>query len=149
MPQLVGLVWVLVSQPLNALLPSQSAKPDAHAPLQTPALHDGAGMWFVEHTRPHTPQFETLLVTFVSHPFVRLLPSQSLKPPAHTPVQFPPLQAGVMLFSEHGAPHAPQFEVLDVTSVSQPFVSLFKSQSPHPEAHAPVQTLAAHAVVGT
>jgi hypothetical protein len=144
----VVLVFVLTSQPLLCLLPSQSANPGLHVPPQTAALHEGV-MLFDEHTIPHAPQFETLFETLVSHPFVRLLPSQSLKAGAQVPVQLPPVHDGVMLFDEQAAPQAPQCATVLVILTSQPSNCLLLLQSPKPEAHAPLHTPPEHERTGT
>jgi hypothetical protein len=74
--QLLGVPsWV--SQPSVCLLPLQSWKPVAHAPLQEPEPHVGAGMWLIEHTVPQPPQLFGSVPRLISQPFACLLPSQS------------------------------------------------------------------------
>jgi hypothetical protein len=67
-PQLAGLVATLTSQPSTCLLPLQSRKPVAQAPLQTPPLHVVVGMLLGEQTVPHPPQFAGLVATLTSQP---------------------------------------------------------------------------------
>src|SRR5579883_2261888 len=55
------------------------------------------------------PQLAGSLWRFDSQPSTCLLPLQSAKPEAQTPLQMPPPQLGVMLFAEQVRPHVPQF----------------------------------------
>ena len=66
----------------------------------------------------HQPQFE-VVVTSVSHPFVRMFESQLVQPVSQMPVQvFPPAHVGAMWFVEQGV-HEPQ-RLGELRSVSHP-----------------------------
>ncbi len=148
-PQLLLLLLRLISQPSVCLLPLQSAKPVAQAPLQLPPPHVGVGMLFDEHTIPHPPQLLGLLATLTSHPSICLLPLQSAKPPAQAPLQVPPLHAGAgMLLDEHTVPQPPQLVGLLATLTSHPSICLLPLQSAKPPAQAPLQVPPPHAGVG-
>jgi hypothetical protein len=117
-------------------LPSQFPKPVEQVAIpqapaaQTPAAFAGA------QTVPHAPQFAMLAVTSVSHPFAGL-PSQFPHPASQAATaQLPEAQADVACASAQAFPHAPQFAMLAVTSVSQPFPGI-PSQFPHPGLHGP------------
>ena len=115
-PQSVALDATLTSQPLACLFPSQSANPVAHAPLQIPKLHAGAGTWLLEQTMPHPPQSVALDATLTSQPSTRLLPLQSRNPAAQAPLHVPPAHVGAgMLLLEQTAPQAPQLAALPGT----------------------------------
>jgi hypothetical protein len=121
-----------VSQPLRLLL-SQLPQPGLHVgAVQLPPLHvDPAAFAFV-HGWPQPPQFATLERVLVSQPF-QLSPSQLPQLGLHTGE----VQAEVWhtepeaLALVQGRPHALQLAVVEVRSVSQPFVGL-ASQSPKP-----------------
>jgi hypothetical protein len=115
--------------------PSQSAKPGKHAPIWHALARQLAAALANEQTVPQPPQAEGLFVTFVSQPLATL-PSQLLKPAAQATPHVPVLHVGVPFVLEQTCPHAPQCEVLDDVSVSQPFRAS-PSQSPWPGSHAP------------
>jgi hypothetical protein len=86
----------------------QLLKPAAHVPEHKLLVQVGVTL-LVEQAKPQAPQFETVLVMFVSQPSVRLLLLQSPKLEAQLPVQLPPLQTGFgTLLFEHGDPQDPQ-----------------------------------------
>src|SRR5262249_1974374 len=61
---------VLISQPSVCLLPLQSAKPEAQAPLQKPPEQLTVAMLLDEHTVPQPPQFAALVWVLISQPSV-------------------------------------------------------------------------------
>jgi hypothetical protein len=80
------------------------------------------------------PQLVTVVLRFVSQPFATL-PSQLPNPVEQPMAHVPPEHDGVPFAAEQGAPHAPQFAVLEFRLVSQPFAAL-PSQLPNPALHA-------------
>ena len=70
-PQWLVFVCVFVSHPLIGL-PSQSAIPELHTGVHTPATHVVVPLGFV-HSVPHAPQWLTVLDRSVSHPLLRLV----------------------------------------------------------------------------
>jgi hypothetical protein len=135
-------VWMLVSQPLAALL-SQLPKPALQVPSwQAPPKH-AAEAFEKLHALPHVPQCETLVLVLVSQPLATLL-SQLPKPELHAMVQAPPPQPGVPLTDEQAALQAPQCAMLVFVLVSQP-LALLASQLPKPTLQVPsVQTPVEH-----
>jgi hypothetical protein len=119
LPQWVGLVVVLVSQPL-ATLPSQLPKPAEQAIEQEPP--EQLGVPFTEeHAVPHAPQFAALVFVLVSQPFPAL-PSQLPKPASHpTSWQVPPEHDSVAFGMSQATPQAPQL-VSVFRLVSHPLV---------------------------
>ena len=85
-PQFAGLLCVFTSQPFVVLLLSQSAKPVLQAPPQAPAVQVAVVMLALEQRRPQVPQFVASVAVDVSHPLVRLFPSQSAKPLSQAPL---------------------------------------------------------------
>ena len=77
-PQFEASAPVLTSQPFACLLPSQSVKPAAQMPLQTPPEHVRVAMPALEQTTPQPPQLSGSLELADSQPFVCLSASQSL-----------------------------------------------------------------------
>jgi hypothetical protein len=69
---------------------------------------------------------------------------QSSNPALQVPVQLPPEQAAVMLLLLQAWPQPPQCAAVVWMLVSQPSVSLFPLQSPHPESQVPLQVLPEH-----
>jgi hypothetical protein len=118
-----------VSQPLEAL-PSQLPNPE----LQVPSWHAPPKQVepaFVKlHAVAQLPQWVGLFVVLVSQPLATL-PSQLPKPDEHVIEQVPAEHAGVPLADEHAAPQPPQFAVLVLMLVSQPF-DVLPSQLPKP-----------------
>ena len=107
-PQLALSVRVSTSQPL-AGLPSQSAKPVAHAPTVHAPTRQIAIALGSAQARPHAPQWAGLTVSSASQPLVAR-PSQSPKPAAQRDgVHIPPAQpCPATLASAQTVPHAPQ-----------------------------------------
>jgi len=157
-----GFVLRFVSQPF-ALLPSQSPKPSAHAPVYVHAL---VAQLIVPTTLatavaqfvPHAPQFAVAVVRSTSQPFVRLSLSQSPKPLSHDPLQLPPLHVGeAMCELEHAMLQPPQWLACVFVLISQPFDRLLPSQSAKsasqeapsqlPPLHASEMLLAEHAML--
>ncbi|MDB6109807.1 MAG: hypothetical protein JWR69_1557, partial [Pedosphaera sp.] len=102
-PQLLALVAMLVSQPSVCLLPLQSAKPEAQAPLQTPLLQVGV-MWLVEQTVPQLPQLAGSELMLTSQPSAEL-PLQFENPTLQVPMlQAPAVQVEVALGAEQTCP---------------------------------------------
>jgi hypothetical protein len=74
---------------------------------QKPAEHTGLA-FAGEHAAPHEPQWSTVDVTSVSHPF-DASPSQLPYPALHATSHVPPLHAAdPFARSGHAVPHAPQ-----------------------------------------
>jgi hypothetical protein len=119
---------VPVSQPLTRF-PSQ---------LPNPALQTGAHRldtqlvvpWPFVQFVPHVPQFAVVLVRFTSQP-VDAKPSQFPKPPLQAIEQVPLPHDGVPFVLLHAWPQPPQWAVLVLVFVSQPFTAL-PSQLPNP-----------------
>ena len=120
LPQWVGLVVVLVSQPL-ATLPSQFPKPAEHEIEQEPAEQVGVPL-AAEHAVPQPPQFAALVFVLVSQPFPAL-PSQLPKLASHpTSWQVPLAHDSVAFGISQATPQAPQL-VSVFRLVSQPLVA--------------------------
>ncbi len=119
-PQFATLPRTSTSQP-SAALPLQLPKPVAqdvteHAPRVQPAV-----AFVSEHARPHMPQLLGVVARFASHPFAAF-PSQSPKPAEQVYAHVPMVHvAELFARAPQGAPHAPQWAVLPLVSVSQPF----------------------------
>lgn len=136
-PQFRGSLASAASHPF-AGLPSQSAKPVAHAPIaQRPPAQVAAA--FVKAQRaPHAPQFVALVAVAVSHPFAAA-PSQSLNPAVHANPHTPPVQVAVAFGAvAQTFPHAPQF------ARSVPGVTQRPAQAVVGLAHTSVHTPAMH-----
>ncbi len=115
------------------------------AALQVPAAHVGVVMLLFEQTRPHTPQFDVLMLVLISQPLASIasqLPNDGLhEPMAHVPVA----QVSLAFAREQTVPHDPQL-VREVSDASQPFASV-ASQFPYVGlqaeiAHEPVEHVA-------
>ena len=105
-------------------------------------------MWFAEHAVPQPPQFAVDVRRSISHPFACLFPSQSPKFALHAPEHTPAVHVGVAMFAlEHTVPQALQLFGSVFRLRSQPFVSLFPSQSAKPTLHDPLHTPAAQLTV--
>jgi hypothetical protein len=142
-PQFTVVVAMSVSQPFACLLPSQSPQPAEHAPTHAPPPQSGV-TWFDEHSTLQPPQCAALVRVDTSQPSLALLPLQSAKPVAHTPLQLPDAHDGAgMWLLEQAAPHWPQLATSLVIWVSQPSVAL-ALQSPNPAAHAMLHMPATH-----
>lgn len=145
-PQLLGSVFVSISHPSVFLFALQSALPAAHVPLQTLAAQVRVCIPAFEQAIPHPPQLSALEVVSSSHPFVRLLLSQSPAPVAHVPLHWLFAQVRVcMPPAEQAIPHPPQLSAFVVVSISHPSVNLSLLQSAVPELQAPVQAPPAQA----
>jgi hypothetical protein len=79
-PQLLVLVWMLVSQPL-ARFPSQLPHPELQLMPHAPLVQDGVPLVELQ-TLPHAPQLAMLLVVLLSQPLARF-PSQLPQPAKH------------------------------------------------------------------
>jgi hypothetical protein len=123
-PHAVGVVLRLLSQPLAGFM-SQSAKPALHVPMpHVPIVHAAVPLAGAEHARPHIPQWASVVLVFTSQPLAGFM-SQSAKPALHEPTAHDPIEhTAVPLATEHARPHAPQFPVLALRSVSQPSSAL-------------------------
>jgi hypothetical protein len=131
------------SQPFAAI-PSQSAKPGAHAFVQRPAAQEARWFGPAAHAAPHDPQWVRLVLVSVSQPFAGI-PSQSAKGATHVFMQRPvEHDARWLAPAEQAIPHAPQFITLDCVSASQPLTAL-RSQSAKPIVHVPPHTPITHA----
>jgi hypothetical protein len=136
-PQFAGSLSRFVSQPF-VVLPSQSACPDGQMGWVQMLF------WHVPgHTRPHPPQLSGSFVTFVSQPFEQS-PSQSAVPGLQAQMpQTPAEQVGLPPTAGQTLPHAPQFWMSVVRSISQP-LEASPSQSARPGAQTqlpPAQTV--------
>ena len=127
-PQLFRSLVRLVSQPV-AVIPSQLPQPRSQVPMpQVLAEHVAVACAKLQRFM-HAPQFEVLLVRFVSQP-LDAIPSQLPQPALHPPMAHAPLiQDCVVCARLQTLPHMPQFVALVVTSVSQPLTGLL-SQFP-------------------
>ncbi len=129
-PQLVALVWRLVSQPLSGA-PSQSPYPVAQpTTVHAPEAHPGVETFGSAQPAPHAPQCAGLLVVFAQKvadpvPQVRRGDAQVVAqtPPEHT---CPAVQV---------TPQAPQLVASERVSTSQPSAG-FMLQSAKPARHA-------------
>jgi hypothetical protein len=119
-PQLVVLVWVLVSQPLFTFA-SQLAKPELHTGTQTPAGQVVVPLRLV-HTVVHVPQC-AVLFRVASHPSVRASLLQLPHVPRHEIVQAPSEQPGVPLLPLQAWLQAPQCPVFVCVLISQPLLA--------------------------
>jgi hypothetical protein len=138
-PQLLALVLVLVSQPLEATA-SQLPKPALHAPrAHAPDAQEALALAKVQ-TFPQAPQLVALVLVLVSQP-LEATASQLPKPALHMIPQTLMAQVGVPLVPLHAAPQAPQWAGVPVRSVSQPSVAT-ALQLPHPPAQVKPQALA-------
>src|SRR5207245_2952164 len=88
-PQLILSAARAVSQPSVSLLPLQSAKPAAQAPVQAPPVQATEAMWLFEQANPRPPQLAVVVVA-ISQPSLSLLLLQSAKPAAQAPLHRPP-----------------------------------------------------------
>src|SRR5439155_1221850 len=96
-----------------------------------------------QQSTPQPPQ-----APITSHPFARLLPSQSLKPLSQVPLHEPAAQVGLaMWLFEQAMPQPPQLAALVWVFTSQPLVFLLLSQSAKLARQAPLHTPAPHAGV--
>jgi hypothetical protein len=146
-PQLLGLVVMLISQPFACLLPSQSWKPVAQVPLQTPEPHVGVGMLLGEQVKPHEPQLPGLVALSTSQPSIDCA-LQFKYGGVHEPmVHWLLTQAGVPFCVVHALLQAPQLFTLLVTLTSQPSL-VCPLQFKNPALHEPtVHWLLTHAGV--
>ena len=142
-PQLVRLVFVLVSQPLFLLL-SQSLKVPLQTGVQMPEAQLVVPLAFV-HAMPQPPQLFASAVVAVSQPFFGL-PSQSAYPAVHAGTQTLAVQTVVPCALLHAWPHAPQLVTLVARFASHPFTGL-PSQLPNPPLQVGTQVPAVHVVV--
>ena len=127
-PQFERLVFVFVSQPVEALL-SQLPKPELQAPsVQTPPGHVSAALARL-HVTLQSPQSVSVAV-LRSQPLLGL-PSQLLKFAAQVGTQAPAVHVVVPLALVHCVPHVPQFDVV-FSEASQPLLC-WLSQLPKPE----------------
>jgi hypothetical protein len=130
-PQFATLVAVSTSHP-SAALPLQSASVPPHVEMpHTPPTQFAVPLTSGQ-TLVQLPQASTLFDVSTSQPFDASV-SQSRKLPVHVMEHAPSAHVAVPWFVEHGVPHAPQFLVLVLVSVSQPFESM-PSQSANPAA---------------
>jgi hypothetical protein len=141
--QLFGSLVVFASQPLLAL-PSQLARPAPQVGEQVPPTQAVLPPELV-HWVPQAPQLFTLLEVLVSHP-LRVLPSQSPEPLAHTGTHCELLHEVLPLVFVQAWPQAPQLPVLVRVSVSQPLRGL-PSQSEKPGAQTGAQVPLEHEVL--
>ena len=142
-PQWFLSVTVLISQPSASLLALQSAKPDAHAPLHTPAAQVRVGTFVVEQTPAQVPQCKGSVVVLISQPLATLL-SQLAKPAAQLMPQVLAAQLAVPFVVLQTFVQVPQLFLSVVTLISQPFDSLSLLQSTKPVLHVPLQVPAKH-----
>jgi hypothetical protein len=122
-PQLSTLLEMLVSQPLVSLLPSQSAKPDAHAPEQTPLTQEGLGTLLVLQACPQPPHALVLFWVLVSHPS-KAEPLQLPKPGLQAMAQVPDWHRGVPLVPLQTLLQTPQLVGSEAVLVSQPLLTI-------------------------
>src|SRR5438876_463833 len=113
-----------LSQPSLSLLPLQSPKPVAQAPVQTPPAQARVVTWLLEQLLGQAPQWLGSVRVLVSQPSPRRLPLQSAKPLVQLPEQLPPVQAAVMLTVEQPMPQPPQLAGSVLRLTSQPSFSL-------------------------
>lgn len=136
-PQLPQSLVVLsgVSHPFSSM-PSQFAKPLAHAPMRQVPLEQSAVAFGRVHTVPQAPHDDVVL-SGVSQPLLST-PSQFEKPGLHEKIaQLPVAQVAVALLRAHGSPHAPQSAVVR-SDVSQPLASI-TSQFANPGSQVPMR----------
>ncbi len=136
-PQLALSTFVFTSHP-SATAPLQFAKPALQLAIpHAPPLQDDVALG-AEHTRPHAPQFVTLLARETSQPFAGL-PSQLPNPALHAPIAHAPSEHDAPAFAKlHTRPHEPQFATLTSVFTSQPSGSSML-QSANPRLHTGVQ----------
>jgi hypothetical protein len=144
-PQLVALVSVLISQPVEPML-SQLPNPAAQVPsVQLPVTQVSVALARL-HTAPQAPQFGRLVFRFVSQPFPER-PSQSPSPALHTLMPHVPLtQFAVPPELGHTLPHVLQLLTSVRTLASHPFAGL-PSQSLNPALHVGTQVPAGQVVL--
>jgi len=87
--QLLGSALRFVSQPFDALLPSQSPHPASQVPVQVPDVQVLLVTWFDEQYNVHEPQLFGSVLMFASQPFDLRFPSQLPHPTSQTPMQAP------------------------------------------------------------
>lgn len=129
-PQLFGLVAVLVSQPFAAT-PSQFPHPPVHATtVHAESAHPAIAFGRV-HAALQEPQLFALLVRLTSQPSVGLR-SQSAKPVLHVPMPHVPLlQTDDALASWHTVPQPPQLLTSVDVAISHPSAGLWlQSENP-------------------
>jgi hypothetical protein len=108
MPQLFGSLAVLVSQPFDVMLPSQSPHPASQVPVQVPDVQVLFATWFDEQYSAQEPQLFGSVLRFVSQPFDLKLLSQSPHPASQLPAQLPAVQVLLdMWFDEQAAAQEP------------------------------------------
>jgi hypothetical protein len=137
-PQLPLSACVFTSHPF-AGLPSQSAKPAAHAPITQPPVAQVAAAFAKLHLSPQPPQLPTsVLLVAVSQPFVAT-PSQSPNPAAHAPTtQLLAEHASTAVFGRaHEVAQLPQWLTSVVSSAQLP--EQLVSPAPHVVPHAPAE----------
>lgn len=117
-PQLVGSVAVDTSHPV-AYERSQFEWPALQLPIAQVVPRQAGVPFWTEHTVPQPPQFWTLFVVAVSHPFLRSA-SQLPKPAAHVMLHTPDVQNANPFVESHPSPQPPQFFALVSVLVSQP-----------------------------
>ena len=133
------------SQPFVAL-PSQLPNEALHTNEHMPLLHVADALGRAGHTRPHPPQFDTLVRVSTQ------LPPHTVSPDAHPLRHVPPEQTCV---AEHAFPQRPQLALDDASSTSHPLAGLLsQSAKPalqvptaqRPPTHAGIPLAIAHAV---
>ncbi len=125
------------SHPLDGTW-SQSPNPARHVRTHALDTHDATALAPPPgHARAHAPQFSASLARLDSHPstaealqFAKTVPHAAR---VHTPATHAPKPFG----GAHACPHAPQFDRLVESSVSQPFDGS-PSQFANPALHAPI-----------
>jgi hypothetical protein len=126
-----------------ALLASQLPNPELQESEHAPRLHVAVALAPLQ-TLPHDPQFDRLVLVFVSQPLF-LMASQSAKLPVQTGVQTPATQLVVPFAFVQAMPQPPQLLMSLVVPVSQPFFGL-PSQSANPALQVGTQAPAVHVV---
>jgi hypothetical protein len=137
-PQLPLSLCTLVSQPLDAI-PSQSAKPAAHAPMAHVPLIHIAVAFAKEHRIPQPPQlFASAPRTSVSQPLAAI-PSQLPLPAAHAPTTHAPAAQACVATpaSAHTVVHEPQ--CVGSVAVATQLPLQLVSPAPHDVAQAPIE----------
>ncbi|TVR04586.1 MAG: hypothetical protein EA398_01770 [Deltaproteobacteria bacterium] len=135
-PQCMLLTRVSVSQPVR-MFASQFAKSSVHAASwHSPLMHTPSALSASQRV-PQPPQFSASAVTSVSQP-VSTSPSQLDQPTLHAEITQAPSTQSLPAFGNTQAfPQAPQSDVLDAMSVSQP-VSTRPSHEARPASHAKI-----------
>jgi hypothetical protein len=124
-PQCETMLVVSVSQPSSAVGAfgrTQLPRPGWQGETHSPAAQESALVPVEAQARPQPPQLALELLRSLSQPSLRLSLLQSPKPPAHRPLQLPPLHEGVMLAVEQAMPQPPQWLGFRLVLVSQPTV---------------------------